>query len=1111
MVQDGPSPKRRRAENAQAISAESMRQTNSTLRLFTGGKQNRWMEDWASNGGQAGSGGRATRTSAAPLRATSGRLDASLGREQHALQFDRRTSDGPTELNSTRHNVNAEVSGVANRVFTTGARPLSGDATVVDYESPDLSVPGPGGPPGQTGKKRTDVQARTATGQGLPSPASSDDNVYSPVVGVYDTASRIRCGRPPSRMASTASQSPRAPTDASSVREISTNPGQSRNIAPRPSTHSSGVPSNAAPTRQAPSSHLPHPHLPPYPPPQVPPSSYSHLLSRSPLVHEKDQGQLPIPRRDDSFARHISTTPVISSNMHPTNRHQHEAVHLPKPLGAFFSRDQLLMMISDQMQIYEKQSGPEAHTGVGRLFLLREAILKNDWFYIALHQLSCLHTLIPDSLPQSARLIEPDAFDRLDALLCPNTTLQAPLVHWFSRFPAPMATIATIAGGESQRAYEYHVQRVVPFLKALRRSWDSIIEESQRRLAPPLVQDMVEDLNLLSPVLQTTMFRAVARTFWHAVPEYESGIEFLLALHLRDQSAYNPHVRPPASWKANAYHSFSLVLDEWTKYIQRIRPPRPPFLLPRFALTTFGLGVAGSGNRQSIQPAPAANQSPIMGGAHQSAHGNQQGMHTPTPHRQWQLGHGHPQSIQPPRGYLPTGPPSNSLASMTTSANQPLSQHMTPNFLGPYSPAQAAYSQSVLQPTALTQQQQQYFQRPKRLLIPAAKQCPRAQPTHPDSTRSALHQAHLRSPIPGPATPEPNAQKLFRQVTGCALSPNKIARNKPHQSWTFKPLDAHLNAVPPLTYGPEDKTKRYRILGDGAVIYRLRCCKFEPAVGFPDLSTWVTTDCHWPEMALFQLNGKALEARKKLHFGRYLPIDVTQYMTKGENTLEVYLNLSSQDKSAFDFAVGIEVVQTISEERLLGRIQTISAQESLDTIRKSLSTAPTKSNGNNNDNDNDDDDDDDIIMTSSTLTINLFDPISAHQIFTLPVRGLHCRHRDPFDLATFLATRRREKPGYPSSPDDWRCPICRGDARPDVLVQDAFLLRVREDLASKDLLATRAILVTADGQWEVKKEEVVSGVRSPSLDREDVGVRGCGSRGGSQRPVSAAPVVIELD
>ncbi|KAI7176410.1 hypothetical protein D0869_06125 [Hortaea werneckii] len=233
-------------------------------------------------------------------------------------------------------------------------------------------------------------------------------------------------------------------------------------------------------------------------------------------------------------------------------------------------------------------------------------------------------------------------------------------------------------------------------------------------------------------------------------------------------------------------------------------------------------------------------------------------------------------------------------------------------------------------------------------------------------------------------------------------------------------------------------------------------------------------------------------------------------MTKGENTLEVYLNRSSQDKSAFDFAVGIEVVQTISEERLLGRIQTISAQESLDTIRKSLSTAPTKSNGNNNDQNDNDDDDDDLIMTSSTLTIPLFDPISAHQIFTCPVRGTHCRHRDPFDLATFLATRKREQPGYPSSPDDWRCPICRADARPDVLVKDAFLVSVREELARRDLLSTRAIIVSADGCWEVKREEVGRGVRSPSLEEgEDVR----GSRGGSLRPgsASAAPVVIELD
>ncbi|KAI7575014.1 hypothetical protein KC346_g20050, partial [Hortaea werneckii] len=457
--------------------------------------------------------------------------------------------------------------------------------------------------------------------------------------------------------------------------------------------------------------------------------------------------------------------------MPPTHHHQHEAAHLPtRPLAAFFSQDQLLMMIGEQLLIYEKQDGPEAHTGVGRLLLLREAILKNDWFYIVLHQLYCLHTLPPDSLPQSARLIEQDAFNRLDALLCANTMLQLPLLQWFSRFPAPMTTIATIAGGEGQRAYEYHGGSVVAFIKALQRSWDSIIAESHRRLAPPLVHDMIEQLTLLSPVLQTTMFRAVARMSWHAVPEYEDGIEVLLALHRRDQSAYNPHVTPPASWKANAYRSFKLVLEEWIKYVQQTRPPRPPFLLPRFALTTFGIEVPGSGNRQSIQPAPATNQSPtnqshVMGGPNQTAYSNQQGTQTPTQHQQWQLDHGHPPSIQTRRGYLPTGTPPSNLANMTTLANQPLLPPMAPNFPGPFSPAQAAYLPNTLQPTVLNQQQQQQqqqqYQQSKRLLIPAAKQCPRAQPTHPDFHRSALHQAHLRSPIPGPATLEPNAQKLF--------------------------------------------------------------------------------------------------------------------------------------------------------------------------------------------------------------------------------------------------------------------------------------------------------------------------------------------------------------
>ncbi len=60
----------------------------------------------------------------------------------------------------------------------------------------------------------------------------------------------------------------------------------------------------------------------------------------------------------------------------------------------------------------------------------------------------------------------------------------------------------------------------------------------------------------------------------------------------------------------------------------------------------------------------------------------------------------------------------------------------------------------------------------------------------------------------------------------------------------------------------------------------------------------------------------------------------------------------------------------------------------------------------------------------------------------------------------------------------------RGDARPQTLLVDGFIVHVRKELLEKSLTATRAIVVEEDGLWKAKEEEK-TGVRSDSLEREE--------------------------
>ncbi|MBA7492563.1 hypothetical protein ES702_03113 [subsurface metagenome] len=115
-------------------------------------------------------------------------------------------------------------------------------------------------------------------------------------------------------------------------------------------------------------------------------------------------------------------------------------------------------------------------------------------------------------------------------------------------------------------------------------------------------------------------------------------------------------------------------------------------------------------------------------------------------------------------------------------------------------------------------------------------------------------------------------------------------------------------------------------------------------------------------------------------------------------------------------------------------------------------------------------DDDDLVLVDDSMTISIADPFSA-RVFTIPVRGRNCKHRECFDLETFLSSRQSDYKDALTSVYAWQCPICSGDARPCSLVIDEFFRRVRDkvfELGQEE--EARAIVVKADGTWELKQD-----------------------------------------
>jgi len=894
---------------------------------------------------------------------------------------------------------------------------------LVDYESPMTAQM----PTPLTAAATLLSRPPSASGQrpGLPSPAPSDERANSPVTAAFTSGSPNQSQVPVKRRGP--GRPRKHPLPASNT--LSTlSPAQSPAMTPRPTT----MPN--APSQLSSAMRFP-----------TPTSSVASAARRV--------DSLP----DTVMSPQVMSLPVSHSR-------------------GLFDMDRLRKRLEDCRTSNAVDEGRKA--------LAQEATEKHDHFYLILSQLFCLHTCAPDLLPKHLDRVDATSWQALERLLCSNLAVTPAVVHWFAEFPAPLQVI--FASGE--RDFFIHQLGVVEsFLQVLPRRWDTIIEISKRTLAPPLTQDLVEQLYLISPVLQTTSFRAIARVFWG---EDNPGLRFLETLHKVDQHTYAHQMwRRSEGEKRIAYDIYSQVYHAWRSSAQSGTPFTPPPACNYFHVQPASMGTpmnntgahreqSAAHQRQLMQAnqhmlAQQQQQQPVSDSA-VSPNGTRLQSNNRTTARHQTLA---PSLLQ----HLHYQPDHQTNQQVSTSP-----VHTTAFRLGD------ANLESARPQHHMTNATVPGFNR----LLPPENAAPRALPVHPDTTRVSLHQARLRSPLPVSQQLHPMEQPLYRHVVGYALRPTKLDVSRCFQRIVIPMNHAQMKDTPP-TVPTSPGEPGTRILKAGSLLYRLRCSKMAAGNGFDTEGLWVTAENTWPEHLSFELNGHHLEARRKLHHGRHLPIDLTSALCAGANVLNVYTLPFPTDTTTY--VVAIESIRVSTHTSIVTAIPTISFETSLDNIKRSLGSAPEP------------DDDDDFVMTSSTLTIPIFDPYRGDRICDTPVRGVTCLHRECFDLETFLSQCKREQPGFPCIPDCWRCPICQGDVRPQTLVKDGFLMHIREELEKKNLLSTRAIIVDADGTWKPKVEEEVSGVKSPSLEREEAAMSavmsGVNKGKGKQKVVE----VIELD
>ncbi|KAB8229130.1 MIZ zinc finger domain protein [Aspergillus alliaceus] len=264
----------------------------------------------------------------------------------------------------------------------------------------------------------------------------------------------------------------------------------------------------------------------------------------------------------------------------------------------------------------------------------------------------------------------------------------------------------------------------------------------------------------------------------------------------------------------------------------------------------------------------------------------------------------------------------------------------------------------------------------------------------------------------------------------------------------------HPAQSPVLSHGPDRGQRSLRIYVSGNRVYRLRCIKIPPATGEVAESAWSVAESVWPSVLYVHVNGVELFVRRRLHNGKDLPLDITDHLREGENNVSLHFIRSPVETNDMLYAMGIEVLEVSDMARAFSLAQLLPASECREKIRNRVSSRLQ---------------DDEISVVSDHLSVNLVDPFTA-RIFDRPVRGRSCQHQDCFDHLTWIQTR-ASKSGKRSLKNDWKCPICARDARPQHLVIDGYLQEVHSELARTNRLeVAKAILIKADGSWELKTE-----------------------------------------
>lgn len=762
-------------------------------------------------------------------------------------------------------------------------------------------------------------------------------------------------------------------------------------------------------------------------------------------------------------------------------------------------------LVQRGLERFSDRSWVKKPVDFSRYVLLSDAFNQADWFFVCAHQLLCVHTGNAQRAAAVGVTGKHHAGLGLLAMIInmPLNDQPSPqgLAH-LAAFPANWEELA------QRPFYKKLIQRVIVFIEWLGDCWSRLFEICQNRGYPPFQAEQEKMLLLPSPVLQKLIFSCIQRN----IEGEQTREQAARGLQVFDDNTARRNTR-----KANRIAELTgkALLDEIRYFGARYTSARavednssPP---SRTNTTT----ASSSSAQHTMAPPNAAmivwsntpqstTQPSVASGSSPSSQFD--------PHLNTMSYDNRQTQSSSPSVANYNQAPSRTVGQqpLARTASVPLNpilaSQINARIPRPVQPSvpQSANQTSQQSPRRFSQVQNATVlpagvaTKRSSLLIPPAGYEP-IERLNPDTNRVALHQAHLKSPrlekinMAGQSDP---GLRLYQYVVGFCVGPIIV---EPSTCWSPVEFDVEPSMIAhkPTEVAPTFESRAARIVEDQTLLFRLRMVAVSPGTTQISESEWVTKDTYWSPSCFIVFNDKHMELRRKLHHHKDLPLDVTSVVKAGKNELTVSFLRNPKDTSTTRCAFAVEVVRVADPATVSSLVTNLSAPESLRVIIKSMMPAPKskkrhskasqkpKPNGTPRgpffppSSESDNDSDSSIEILDAHISIDLIDPFAA-TLITLPARGKICTHRECFDLDTFLSTRRSrpsQDPSGPTNPDEWKCPICGRDARPQSLLVDSFLKGVRDEMVltvtamGEPLDTIRAVLVHPDGSVKLKPLE----------------------------------------